>query len=103
MSACVPCISQGAYFSQVRNTKKSSQRLREALVNANLSLPLLLLMSQQRDCIVYRDGAKRHLKLVGTLFDNVRMPVCVCGGGGGRLWTVMIHLLVRVSDHLKNH
>ena len=62
---------QGAYFSQVRNTKKSSQRLREALVDANLSVPMLLLMAQQRDCIIYRDGAKRHLKLVGMLFDNV--------------------------------
>ena len=63
--------AQGAYFSQVRNTKKSSQRLREALVDANLSVPMLLLMAQQRDCIIYRDGAKRHLKLVGMLFDNV--------------------------------
>lgn len=62
---------QGAYFNQVRNTKKSSQRLREALVDANLSIPMLLLMGQQRDCIVYRDGSKRHLKLVGMLFDNV--------------------------------
>jgi THO complex subunit 2 len=59
----------------VRNTKKSSQRLREALVDANLSIPMLLLMGQQRDCIVYRDGSKRHLKLVGMLFDNV--SVCI--------------------------
>ena len=55
----------------MRNTKKSSQRLREALVDAHLGLPLFLLMAQQRDGIVFRDGALRHLKLVGNLFDNV--------------------------------
>ena len=40
-------------------------------MDANLSIPMLLLMAQQRDCIVYKDGSKRHLKLVGMLFDNV--------------------------------
>ena len=64
-------IIQGAYFSQVRNTKKSSHRLREALLEADLSLPLCLLMAQQRDGIIYREGANRHLKLVCNLYDNV--------------------------------
>lgn len=66
---------QGAYFGQVRNTKKSCQRLREALTDAKLSQPLLLLMAQQRDCIVHVDGEARHLKLVGMLYDNVSMCV----------------------------
>ncbi len=66
-------LSQGAYYGQVRNTKKSCQRLREALVDAKLSHPLLLLMAQQRDCIVHVDGESRHLKLVGMLYDNVRV------------------------------
>ncbi len=57
----------------MRNTKKSCQRLREALVDAKLSHPLLLLMAQQRDCIVHVDGESRHLKLVGMLYDNVRV------------------------------
>uniref|UniRef100_A0A1X7T355 Uncharacterized protein n=1 Tax=Amphimedon queenslandica TaxID=400682 RepID=A0A1X7T355_AMPQE len=61
----------GGYFSQVRNTKKSSQRLREALVDSNLCLPLCLLTAQQRDCIVYRDGSHLHLKLVCSMYDNV--------------------------------
>ena len=56
----------------MRNTKKSSQRLREALVDANLSLPLCLLMAQQRDCIIFQEGAIMHLKLVGMLLDHVR-------------------------------
>lgn len=77
---------QGGYFSQVRNTKKSSQRLREALVDANLSVPLCLLMAQQRDCIIFREGGNRHLKLVGTLYDNVSQ----CPGGG-ILFCVCIH------------
>ncbi|XP_064404641.1 THO complex subunit 2-like isoform X2 [Halichondria panicea] len=62
--------AEGAYYGQVRNTKKSCQRLREALVDAKLSHPLLLLMAQQRDCIVHVDGESRHLKLVGMLYDN---------------------------------
>ena len=79
---------QGGYFSQVRNTKKSSQRLREALVDANLSVPLCLLMAQQRDCIIFREGGNRHLKLVGTLYDNVSQ----CLGGGGILFCVCIQI-----------
>ncbi len=71
---------QGAYYAQVRNTKKSCQRLREALTDAKLSQPLLLLMAQQRDCIVHVDGEIRHLKLVGMLYDNV--SVCLCIGVG---------------------
>ena len=90
-TSLLPPFLQGAYFNQVRNTKKSSQRLREALVDANLSIPMLLLMGQQRDCIVYRDGSKRHLKLVGMLFDNVSAPP------SGMWWKVTIgHLFVYV-------
>ncbi len=79
-----PTSAQGAYFVQVRNTKKSSQRLREALAEAHLSLPLLLLMAQQRDCIVYKEGSNRHLKLVSRLYDHVctckhdHVHVCTC-------------------------
>ncbi|KAL5460622.1 hypothetical protein EMCRGX_G034079 [Ephydatia muelleri] len=62
--------AEGGYFSQVRNTKKSSQRLREALVDTDLSLPLCLLMAQQRDCIVYKEASNRHLKLVCNLLDH---------------------------------
>jgi len=72
--------AEGGYFSQVRNTKKSSQRLREALVDANLSVPLCLLMAQQRDCIIFREGANRHLKLVGTLYDNCLDTLVQFGG-----------------------
>ncbi|XP_019860646.1 PREDICTED: THO complex subunit 2-like, partial [Amphimedon queenslandica] len=71
---------EGGYFSQVRNTKKSSQRLREALVDSNLCLPLCLLTAQQRDCIVYRDGSHLHLKLVCSMYDNCMDTLVQFGG-----------------------
>ena len=79
---------QGGYFAQVRNTKKSSQRLREALVDTNLSLPLCLLMAQQRDCIIFREGNSRHLKLVCNLYDHVSVGWGGVGWGGGYTYSV---------------
>lgn len=67
------CIApQGGYFSQMRNTKKSSLRLKEALMENELALPLCLLMAQQRNCVVFHEGSLvKHLKLVGKLYDQV--------------------------------
>lgn len=56
---------KAGYFSQVRNTKKSSQRLKEALAEHDLAVALCLLMAQQKHCVVYRETDKSHLKLVG--------------------------------------
>ncbi|PSN57270.1 THO complex subunit 2, partial [Blattella germanica] len=61
---------EAGYFSQVRNTKKSSQRLKEALSEQNLAVALCLLMAQQRYCVVYKETDKSHLKLVGKLYDQ---------------------------------
>jgi THO complex subunit 2 len=41
-------------FNQIKNTKKSSQRLKDALIDNNLAVPLCLLMAQQRNCVVYQ-------------------------------------------------
>jgi THO complex subunit 2 len=49
----------------VRNTKKSSQRLKEALAEHDLAVALCLLMAQQKHCVVYRETEQSHLKLVG--------------------------------------
>ena len=57
-------------FNQVKNTKKSSQRLKDALIDNNLAVPLCLLMAQQRNCVVYQETENSHLKLVGILFDQ---------------------------------
>jgi hypothetical protein len=58
-------------FNQVKNTKKSSQRLKDALIDNHLAVPLCLLMAQQRNCVVYQETESSHLKLVGKLFDQV--------------------------------
>ncbi|XP_076804278.1 THO complex subunit 2-like isoform X1 [Clavelina lepadiformis] len=62
--------AEGGYFGQIRNTKKSSNRLKEALLEQNLALPLCLLMGQQRQGIVFNDEEEMHLKLVGKLTDQ---------------------------------
>ncbi|XP_058986277.1 THO complex subunit 2 [Musca domestica] len=61
---------EAGYFSQVRNTKKSSQRLKDALANHDLAVTLCLLMAQQKHCVIYRETAQSHLKLVGKLYDQ---------------------------------
>lgn len=61
---------EAGYFSQVRNTKKSSLRLKEAMAEHNLAVALCLLMAQQKYCVVYRETQKSHLKLVGKLSDQ---------------------------------
>ncbi len=58
-------------FSQIKNTRKSSQRLKDALIDNSLAVPLCLLMAQQRNCVVYQETEDSHLKLVGRLFDQV--------------------------------
>ncbi|TRY91331.1 hypothetical protein DNTS_030138 [Danionella cerebrum] len=62
--------AEGGYFGQIRNTKKSSQRLKEALLDHELALPLCLLMAQQRNGVVFSEGGEKHLKLVGKLYDQ---------------------------------
>ena len=77
------CVLQGGYFGQVRNTKKSSQRLRDSLIEGKLTIPLCLLIAQQRNGIVFVEDTSRHLKLVGKIFDQVKdgpffLPLCIC-------------------------
>jgi len=61
--------SEGAAFNQVRNVKKSSGRLIEALVESNLAAIICILIAQHRVSIVY-DRSFEHLKLIGGLFDQ---------------------------------
>lgn len=62
--------AEAGSFTQVKNVKKSSMRLKDALIDSNLAVPLCLLMAQQRNCVVYRETEHSHLKLVGKLFDQ---------------------------------
>lgn len=65
----------------MRNTKKSSTRLKDSLLEHDLALALCILMSQQRDGVIYEESAESHLKLVGKLYDQVqlkpRQPITV--------------------------
>ena len=63
---------EAGFYNQIKNTKKSSQRLKDALIDNNLAVPICLLMAQQRTCVVYQETENSHLKLVGSLFDQVR-------------------------------
>ncbi|CAH3126788.1 unnamed protein product [Porites lobata] len=72
--------AEGGYFGQIRNTKKSSQRLRDTLLEGKLDLPLCLLMAQQRNGIVFYENADRHLKLVGKLYDQCQDTLVQFGG-----------------------
>jgi len=68
----------GTYL-QERNIKRSSQRLKEALLNNKLAIPLLLLIAQQRACIVYNETESPHLKLVGKLYDQCQETLAQFG------------------------
>ncbi|XP_063708097.1 THO complex subunit 2 [Culicoides brevitarsis] len=61
---------EAGYFAQVRNTKKSSQRLKDALASNDLAVALALLIAQQKHCVIYRETTHSHLKLVGKLYDQ---------------------------------
>ncbi|XP_069131332.1 THO complex subunit 2-like isoform X4 [Argopecten irradians] len=61
---------EGGYFSQVRNTKKSSTRLKDTLLEHDLALSLCLLIAQHRDGVIFHEGADTHLKLIGKLYDQ---------------------------------
>lgn len=71
------CTVKGGYFGQIRNTKKSSQRLKDALLDHDLALPLCLLMAQQRNGVVFQEGGEKHLKLVGKLYDQASKNTCI--------------------------
>jgi len=63
--------AEAAYFGQIRNTKKSSTRLKESLINEGLAVPLCVLMAQQRSGVVFMKSSENmHLKLVGKLADQ---------------------------------
>uniref|UniRef100_A0A8D0CBS1 THO complex subunit 2 n=1 Tax=Salvator merianae TaxID=96440 RepID=A0A8D0CBS1_SALMN len=72
--------AEGGYFGQIRNTKKSSQRLKDALLDHDLALPLCLLMAQQRNGVVFQEGGEKHLKLVGKLYDQCHGTLVQFGG-----------------------
>ncbi|CAG0913812.1 unnamed protein product [Notodromas monacha] len=62
-------------FSQIRNTKRSILRLKEALVKSNLTVPLFLAVSQQRVSVIFSEESSdhpTHNKLVSQLYDQIQ-------------------------------
>ncbi|KAK2490112.1 hypothetical protein MC885_011648 [Smutsia gigantea] len=72
--------AKAGYFGQMRSTKKSSQRLKDALLDHDLALPLCLLMAQQRNRVIFQEGGEKHLKLVGKLYDQCHDTLVQFGG-----------------------
>ena len=67
-------LMQGGNFIQARNVKKPSQRLKETILKHDLATPLAALMSQQRDCIIYKESVNmEHIKLIGKVYDQVNI------------------------------
>ena len=61
---------EAGQYQQERNIKRPSMRLKDALIENSLAIPLLLLMAQQRSSCVYNQTESPHLKLVGKLYDQ---------------------------------
>lgn len=59
-----------AYFNQIKNTRKSSARLKDTLIESGLAMPLCILMAQLRDSLFFDQKDKTPLKLVGKLYDQ---------------------------------
>lgn len=50
--------------------EKSTQRLKDVLVNNDLEVTFCLLNEQQKHRVIYRVTANNHLKLVGKLYGG---------------------------------
>lgn len=70
LSGGVSLRIEGAYFNTVKNTRKPSARLKDALIESELAMPLCILMAQLRDCIFFNQQEQTHIKLIGKLYDQ---------------------------------
>ena len=84
-------------YQQERNTKRSSQRLKEVLMQNDLAVPLLLLIAQQRSCVVYNQTESPHLKLVGKLYDQCQETLVQFGS-----YLFQVATLEEITERLPN-
>ncbi|VDM18706.1 unnamed protein product [Hydatigera taeniaeformis] len=63
-------LQEGGYYAQIRNARRNASRLKEALIENKVIMPLVFLMAQQRDAILYLDDPERHVKTAGRLYDQ---------------------------------
>ncbi|KAI1301341.1 THO complex subunit 2 [Halotydeus destructor] len=82
------------YFNQVRNTRKSSMRLKDCLVESDLVMPLCMLMAQQRHCILFTEQENSHLKLIGKLYDQCQETLVQYGS--------FLSVSLSIEDYIKH-
>uniref|UniRef100_A0A8D8ZLW5 THO complex subunit 2 n=1 Tax=Cacopsylla melanoneura TaxID=428564 RepID=A0A8D8ZLW5_9HEMI len=81
--------NEAASFTSVRNTKRSSAKLKEALCSDNLAVALCLLIAQQKNCVIYQETSRQsHLKLVGKLYDQCQDTLVQYGTFLGSTMTI---------------
>lgn len=85
----------------MRNTKKSSQRLKEALAEHDLAVALCLLMAQQKHCVVYRETDKSHLKLVGKCHIH-RIRLLLAYGFSMRINGILFKIAGKLYDQCQD-
>lgn len=54
----------------VKEKKLATARLKDALCNTDIGMPLLVLISQQLGCVVFGASSNLHMKLISTLNDQ---------------------------------
>ncbi|KAL5249382.1 hypothetical protein ACHWQZ_G018294 [Mnemiopsis leidyi] len=62
-------LAEAGFFTPIRHTERSNQRLQESLGLNDIWLPLCVLASQQRHSIVF-GNEERHIKLTARLYDQ---------------------------------
>lgn len=62
--------AEAGYYGQQRNFKKTATRLKQALVENNLTAPLGIMLAQQKSHIIFCESQNSHLKFVGKLYDE---------------------------------
>ena len=64
-------LHEGGYYSHIRNARRNANRLKEALIESKVIMPLVFLMAQRRDTVLFVDNPDRHVKTAGLLYDQV--------------------------------
>ncbi|KAK9502579.1 hypothetical protein O3M35_011328 [Rhynocoris fuscipes] len=62
--------AEAGFYGQQRNFKKTATRLKQALVDNNLTAPLGIMLAQQKSHIIFSESQNSHLKFVGKLYDE---------------------------------
>ncbi|XP_050521720.1 THO complex subunit 2 isoform X2 [Daktulosphaira vitifoliae] len=96
---------EAGYYNQIRNTKKSSVRLKESLLDNNLAVALCLLIAQQRHSVIYKEHESMHIKLAGQLYDQCQDTLVQYGTFLGSTFSMeeYINHLPSVHDLLDQH